>query len=84
MLTIILEDRLIHQGLFPGPGTIQADGTSNKHPKSEFWWMVAARLFTDDTAYGSDFEKLTKTPKGKTQWSQKVKNRLQQFRVYPP
>ena len=84
MLTIILEDKVIHQGLFPGPGTIQADGTSNKHPKSEFEWTVAVRLFSDDATYGNSFAESQNSPKGRTQWLLKVKNRLKQFRARLP
>ena len=80
MLTIIIEDSKIHQGIFPGPGTIKSDGTaSNKQPKSEFEWMIAHRLFANEEAYADIFAKSTVTPKGRLQWINKVKNRLTQF-----
>ena len=77
MLTIIIEDGHVHQGLFPGPGTTQSDGTgSNKQPKSEFEWTVAQRLFSDHELYANLFAQSTMTPKKRSQWITKIKNRL--------
>lgn len=77
MLTIIIEDSQVHQGLFPGPGTTQNDGTtSNKQPKSEFEWTVAHRLFSNHEAYADVFTQSTTSPKGRSQWVTKIKNRL--------
>lgn len=85
MLTIIIEDEKIHQGLFPGPGTTRGNGTgSNKQPKSEFEWMVAYRLFANNEAYAGIFATSTETPKGRQQWTTKVKNRLNQCVVSFP
>ena len=83
MLTIIIEDVKIHQGLFPGPGTTRGDGTgSNKQPKSEFEWTVAHRLFMNHETYADIFARSTTTPKERQQWITKVKNRLTQFVVF--
>lgn len=79
MLSIIIEDAQLHQGLFLGPGTTQNDETgSNKLPKSDFEWMVAQRLFESDAAYASVFRQSMENPKGRSQWVTKVKNRLTQ------
>jgi len=79
MLTIIVEDSQLRHGLFPGPGTIQEDGmASNKHPKSEFEWTIAQRLFGDNEIYTEMFALSTKTPKGRSQWATKIKNKLTQ------
>jgi hypothetical protein len=78
MLSIIIEDDKLHNGLFPGPGTTQEDGTgSNKQPKSEFEWMIATRLFGNGQ-YADLFAQSTTTPAGRTQWTMKIKNRLTQ------
>jgi len=68
MLTIIVEDKELHHGLFPGPGTTTTDGTSsNKQPKSEFEWVIARRLFENDEQYANTFSESTKNPKGRMQ-----------------
>jgi len=80
MLTIIVEDCYLHQGLFPGPGTTQNDETgSNKLPKSDFEWMIAERLFRNDETYADIFAGSTTTPKGRAQWVTKIKNKLTQL-----
>lgn len=80
MLTIIVEDGQLHQGLFPGPGTTQDDEIgSNKLPKSDFEWRVAERLFANDATYANTFAESTKTPKGRSQWVTKIKNKLTQL-----
>lgn len=80
MLTIIVEDKRVHQGLFPGPGTTRDDGTgSNKLPKSDFEWIVAERLFAQDEAYMNVFAESAKTSRGRLQWTTKVKNKLKQL-----
>lgn len=80
MLTIIVEDAQLHQGLFPGPGTTQNDETgSNKLPKSDFEWMIAERLFAKDETYASTFATSTTTSRGRLQWVTKIKNKLTQL-----
>ena len=80
MLTIIVEDAELRHGLFPGPGTTREDGTpSNKHSKSEFEWTIAQRLFGNDEKYAGTFAESTKTPKGRSQWTTKIKNKLTQL-----
>ena len=79
MLTIIIEDSQVHQGLFPGPGTTHEDGTSsNKVPKSDFEWTIAERLFGDEGPYHEVFVQSTKSSAGRKQWVTKIKNRLKQ------
>lgn len=77
MLSIIVEDDELHHGLFPGPGTTQDGMSANKLPKSDFEWTVACRLF-ENGKYAGVFAESAATPKGRSQWITKIKNRLTQ------
>ena len=80
MLTIILDDDTLRHGLFPGPDTVPKDGTgSNKHPKSEFEWEVARRLFQNDDMYSELFERSTRSSSGRGGWVKRIKNKLQSW-----
>ncbi len=74
MVSIITDEPIIKQGLFPQPGTKLTD--SNKLGKGEYRWMVADALFKDHLITEKHWPKIAESAARHKAWDGKVKNKL--------
>lgn len=75
MLTAIIENRAIKDGLFPGPGGNSSTQDGGGKPKTDFMWQILEVLFKDD-AYVTGLMATVKTGKQHSVWTNKIKNKL--------
>ena len=73
LITILEEDQIIRQGLFPVPGAIIPVSQGGK-PKTDYQWMLAQKLFENHVKYKDIFASVQTVDKGN--WQRKIKNRL--------
>jgi F0F1-type ATP synthase alpha subunit len=75
LISILEEDEVIRQGLFPVPGANISVSQGGSKPKTDYQWMLAQRLFENHEKYRDMFA-LVQTPADKANWQRKIKNRL--------
>ncbi|KIK79247.1 hypothetical protein PAXRUDRAFT_16431 [Paxillus rubicundulus Ve08.2h10] len=78
MLTKIMEDEDIKQGLFPVPGS---NPRNQGLPKTHWHWVLCKKLFLQHEDHEAMFLLLQKTgtAKQKEAWQTKIKNRLKRM-----
>jgi len=61
LITILEEHQTIRQGLFPVPGVNISVPQGGSKPKTDYWWMLAQKLFENHEKYKDVFTSV-KTP----------------------
>lgn len=75
LITILEEDIVIKEGLFPTPGKNVTVSQGGSKPKTEYQWMLAKALFEEHDKYKEAFSQV-KTAAERSAWVLKIKNRL--------
>jgi len=75
LITILEEDLIIKQGLFPTPGGNTTTLQGGSKPKTKYQWMLVKMLFEPHAKYKEAFVQV-KTPAERSVWVLKIKNCL--------
>ncbi|TFY76755.1 hypothetical protein EWM64_g7256 [Hericium alpestre] len=75
LLAAITDNPAIKQGLFPSPGANVSTTNGGDKGKAEFHCQLASMMFSTHPKFADKFA-LANTPKLKTVWANKIKNRL--------
>ena len=75
LITLLEEDIIIKEGLFPTPGKNITVSQGGSKPKTEYQWMLAKALFEQHDKYKEAFARV-KTAADRSAWVLKIKNRL--------
>lgn len=78
LISAIMDDPEIKQGLFPPPGAKVSTKNGGGKPKTKHQRALCVALFTSHPVYGPAFA-LIKTAKDKEWWVHKIKNRLKKY-----
>jgi len=82
LISVITNDSMIKQALFPSPGLNVSGSKGGGKPKMDFHWQLCQILFTDHETYGQALHKaeectvVKKCVALKRTWGIKIKNRL--------
>ena len=77
LINNIMDDDNIRQGLFPDVGGNVSTGKGGGKTKAEWHEILAKRVFSEHTQYGTLFARTANTTSGLKVWTLKIKNRIQ-------
>lgn len=87
LITLVTDDRVIKQALFPSPGSNTSSSKGGVKPKMEYHWILAKLLFTDHEKYGKAFQRMEECKEVRQAanlrriWGSKIKNQLVKYVV---